>query len=168
MHVCAAKGQSDLLLQLETERNLAQRYSQRVEKLSMRIAILQSEHNSKMQQLLAQHATQHSAQEQHLQEELSKRDKQLKALEAKAAVDSSAQKAHADAAKKAQDKETANMQSQQAHMHNELERIQKRLTRAQEVRLPAAAVSCRFTDGSPLKLTALTQLEWHSPRISRS
>ena len=112
-----------------------------MEKLSARIASLQSEHSSEMQQRLAQHTKQQSAQEQHLQEELGKRDKQLKALEAKAAADSSAQKAQADAAKKTQDKETANMRSQQAHMHNELEGIQKRLTRAQEVSLPAAAAS---------------------------
>ena len=137
MHLSAVKGQSELLLQLETERNLAQSYGQRVEKLSARIASLQYEHSSEMQQRLAQHAKQHSAQEEHLREELRKQDKQLKALKAEAAADSSAQKAHADAAKKAQDKETAKMQSQQAHMHNELERIQKKLTRAQEVSLVA-------------------------------
>ena len=142
MHLCAAKGQSEVLLQLETEQNLAQSYSQRVEKLSARIASLQSEHSSEMQQRLAQQAEQHSMQEQHLQGELGKRDKQLKALEAKAAADSNAQKTHADAAEKAQIKETANLQSQQAHMHDELERIHKRLAHAQEVRRPAAAAPC--------------------------
>lgn len=113
---------SKLLLQLETERNLAQAYSGRVEKLSARIASLESEHNTELQHRLGRH-----------QEELLRRDKQLKELEAKTASDSRADGARMAQAGKANAKALVEAQAQQARMHEELERLQKKLARAQEV-----------------------------------
>ena len=116
---------SKLLLQLETERNLAQAYSSRVEKLSARIASLQSEHSTELQRRLGQH-----------QDEISRREKQLKDLEAKAASDSRAERAGSKQAESVKAKALAEAHAEQAQMRSELERLQKRLVRAQEVIIP--------------------------------
>ena len=121
----ASQPNSELLLQLETERNLAQAYGSRVEKLSARIASLQSDHNTELQHRLGRH-----------QEELLRREKQLRDLEAKAASDSKAERARLEQAEKASAKALAEAQAQQAQMRETLERLQKKLTRAQEVTVP--------------------------------
>ncbi len=126
---------SKLLLQLETERNLAQAYSSRVEKLSARIASLQSEHNTELQRRLGQH-----------HDEMSRRDKQLKDLEARAASDSKAERTRSEQAERVDAKALAEAHAEQAQMRGELERLQKRLTRAQEVLI------------SPLQLCNLHQV----------
>ena len=123
----ASQPNSELLLQLETERNLAQAYGSRVEKLSARIADMQSEHNTELQHRLGRH-----------QEELLRREKQLKDLEAKAASDSKAERARLEQAGEASAKALTQAQAQQAQMRGELERLQKKLTRAQEVTVPPA------------------------------
>ena len=121
----ASQPSSELLLQLETERNLAQAYSSRVEKLSAKIASLQSEHHTELQHRLGRH-----------QEELLRREKQLRDLEAKAAVDSKAERSRLEQAEKASAKALAEAQAQQAQMRGDLERLQRKLTRAQEVTVP--------------------------------
>ena len=121
---------SELLLQLETEKNLAQAYSSRVEKLSARIANLESEHSTELQHRLSRH-----------HEELLRRDKQLIELEARIASDSKVDNARLAQAEKVNTKALAEAQAQQAHMHGELERLQKKLTRAQEVDVPPVHLS---------------------------
>ncbi len=135
------KPHSELLLQLETERNLVQSYSTRVEKLSAQIASLQSQHSTEQHDRLARH-----------QEELRRREKQLRALEAKsaadgktsearAAADSKAEKARLERSEKTASKALADARAQQAQMRTELERLQKKLTRAQEVGPPTAPLN---------------------------
>ncbi len=121
----ASQPSSELLLQLETERNLAQSYGSRVEKLSARMASLQSEHHTELQHRLGRH-----------QEELLRREKQLRDLEAKAASDSKAERARLEQAEKASAKALAEAQAQQAQMRGQLERLQSKLARAQEVTVP--------------------------------
>lgn len=136
----AAQPDSELLLQLETERNLAQSYSARVEQLSAKNAALQVEHSSTLQQQRARH-----------QAQLLQREKQLKSLEAKAAaakktletevaVGKKAAAAKQEQADRAGAKALADAQAQVAHMRVELERLQKKLTRAQEVRLNLSCI----------------------------
>ena len=117
---------SDLLLQLETERNLAQSYGSRVEKLSAKVASLQSEHSTELQDRLARH-----------QEEVSRRDKELKDLKAKIVSDSRAERARLEQAEKANAKALAESHAQQAQLRSELERSLKKLTSAQEVTYPS-------------------------------
>lgn len=138
----AAQPDSELLLQLETERNLAQSYGARVEQLSAKNAALQAEHSSTLQQQLARH-----------QEQLLQREKQLKSLEAKAAVAKETAEAEVAAGKKAaaakqeqadraSAKALADAQAQVAQMRAELERLLKKLTRAQEVSLNLSCICC--------------------------
>lgn len=127
----SAQAQSELQLQLEIEQGLANGYSSRVERLSARIASLQTEHAAELRDMRREVQTEHAARFQDMRSQLE--------TEHAAELQDMRSRLEAEHAAGLQD------------MRSQLERLQTRLAHAQEVR-PPAADACESCLSFPVKV----------------